>query len=103
MLNDEETDGLNDEDAEKAAAARKARRTRGGELYDAFAGESDEEDNFERYTDRTQNQQAGSSSERLPGERGGDQFALGGDEDDSDDDESHNEKPKTPKPAQPAP
>ncbi|VUC22212.1 unnamed protein product, partial [Clonostachys rosea] len=62
-LNDQETEGLTEDDAEKA---RRARRTRGGELYDAFAGESDEEDNFERYTDRTQNQQAGSSSERLP-------------------------------------
>jgi kexin len=41
LLDDEELDALN---GEKGIGGRRSRRTRGGELYDAFAGGSDEED-----------------------------------------------------------
>jgi len=44
MLQDEETEGL--ESGEKVGSKR-GRRTRGGELYDAFAGGSDDEDEFD--------------------------------------------------------
>ncbi|KAH7313668.1 subtilisin like protease [Stachybotrys elegans] len=50
LLEEDEAEGLNT--GEKATAAgKKGRRTRGGELYDAFAGGSDEEEDFDDYHD----------------------------------------------------
>ena len=61
----EDVDGYNGGEKGVYAAGGQARRTRGGELYDAFAGGSEDEDEeFEaRYKDR--------SSERLPLGEGG--------------------------------
>lgn len=62
LLDEEEGEGLNG--GEKGAAG-KGRRTRGGELYDAFAGGSDDEDDdFDEYRDR--------SAERLARQLDGD-------------------------------
>lgn len=89
MLDEEEAEGLNSQTAEKTgpgvAAGARGRRTRGGELYDAFAGGSDDEDDdFDRYTDK-----AGSTD--TPPSRGvgtqgrvrddDEQFSLGDDSD----------------------
>lgn len=79
MLDEEETEGLNP--GEKTAAGN--RRTRGGELYDAFAGGSEDEDDFDRYSDREP------SVDKLPGDRGETgQFDIGGDSDSDDDREN---------------
>ncbi|CRK06518.1 hypothetical protein BN1708_017084, partial [Verticillium longisporum] len=45
LLNEDESEGLN-RGEKGAAAGGKGRRTRGGELYDAFAGGSDDEEEF---------------------------------------------------------
>lgn len=78
VLDEEEGEGLSS--GEKTFGGR-ARRTRGGELYDAFAaGSSDEEDDdFDRYTDRD------SSPDKLPGDRSGEQYEIGEDSDASGD------------------
>ncbi|KOS21621.1 Kexin [Escovopsis weberi] len=61
LLDEEEGENLNGVEKGKAGGgggggsgvARKgSRRTRGGELYDAFAGGSDDEDEFDEYRDR---------------------------------------------------
>lgn len=81
MLDEEEGEGLNS--GEKGAAgARGARRTRGGELYDAFAGGSDDEDDFDRYSDRDP------SAER---HRESEQYIVGDDSDDDDGQEKSSE------------
>lgn len=88
MLDEEEAEGLNSQAAEKtgpgAGGAARGKRTRGGELYDAFAGGSDDEDDFDRYTDRDGSTDTPPS--RNEGTRGrvredDDQFALGDDSD----------------------
>lgn len=88
MLDEEEAEGLNSQAAEKtgpgAGGAARGKRTRGGELYDAFAGGSDDEDDFDRYTDRDGSTDTPPS--RNDGTRGRvredeDQFALGDDSD----------------------
>ncbi|OAQ76599.1 KEX1 protease precursor [Purpureocillium lilacinum] len=73
LLDEEERDGLN---PEKAAAKKgKGRRTRGGELYDAFAMGSDDDDEFDAYRDR--------SAERLAGvDEADQQYVLGEESDD---------------------
>lgn len=83
LLDEEETEGLNS--AEKGpSGGKKTRRTRGGELYDAFAGGSDDDDEFDEYRDR--------SAERLAGHNPDDEpehYVVG---EESDDDEVDNEK-----------
>ncbi|KAJ6436048.1 subtilisin like protease [Purpureocillium lavendulum] len=74
LLDEEERDGLNPEQA--AAAGKKGRRTRGGELYDAFAMGSDDDDEFDDYHDR--------SAERLAGVDEADQYVVGEETDDDD-------------------
>lgn len=80
LIDEEETEGLNGE-----------KRTRGGELYDAFAGGSDEDDDqhdreYESYRDRSAERLAG-----IPGERDalpeGEQHVIGGDSDSEEDQE----------------
>lgn len=87
MLDEEEGEGLN-KGEKGATGANKARRTRGGELYDAFAGGSDEEDDddddddeFDAYRDR--------SAERLAGITEEDQYVVGEESDDEDAAEKH--------------
>ncbi|KAK7430939.1 pheromone processing endoprotease [Neonectria magnoliae] len=82
LIDDEEAEGLNS--GEKGAAgAKKARRTRGGELYDAFAEGSDDEP-FDDYRDR--------SAERLARDEP-EQYVVGDESsDDDDDDDSADEK-----------
>jgi kexin len=74
LLDDEEGDGLNSGEKNK-----QARRTRGGELYDAFAGASDDEEDFDEYRDR--------SAERLQVDQDDeeDQYIVGEESDDEDD------------------
>ncbi|KAG5982299.1 hypothetical protein E4U43_006462, partial [Claviceps pusilla] len=73
LLDEEEGDGL--KNGEKGPGGR---RTRGGELYDAFAGGSEDEDGFDEYRDR--------STERLTREleEEGDQYVVGEESDDDD-------------------
>ena len=68
-------------------AGGQSRRTRGGELYDAFAGESDEDSDFEvEYRD--------GSAERLPLDTDGQdeeepQHVIGDEDDEDEDDNQH--------------
>lgn len=94
LLNEEEAEGLasGEKNARAGAGGKRARRTRGGELYDAFAGGSDDEDEDRQaggYHDRDDSRS--SSSDLAAKEK----RALGGDDDeehhvlgsDSEDDE----------------
>ncbi|KAK2589610.1 pheromone processing endoprotease [Conoideocrella luteorostrata] len=73
LVDEEERDGLNG--GEKGVSGR---RTRGGELYDAFAGGSEDEDEFDEYTDR--------SAERLASGDNDDpeQYVVGEESDEED-------------------
>ena len=55
LLDEEEAEGLNSGGAVGEKAFKKGRKTRGGELYDAFAGGSDDDDDFNdaEYRDRS--------------------------------------------------
>ncbi|ROT39344.1 KEX1 protease [Sodiomyces alkalinus F11] len=89
LLNEEESQGLNAGEKGVGTAGAKTRRTRGGELYDAFAGGSDDEDGFEEgYTDqetsrRTEIERRRLSDDGLEEE----QRHVIGDDDDSDEEE----------------
>jgi kexin len=87
MLRDEETEGL--ESGEKGAVGgRRGRRTRGGELYDAFAGGSDDEDDFDAgYRDDAGGRPEDEDEEET-------HHVVGDDEDDDDDDDGA-EKPQS--------
>lgn len=74
LLDEEEAEGLT-AGVEKDGVVGGKKRTRGGELYDAFAGGSDEEDEFYR-----DNDEGGSGSEGARMEK----RALG-----ADDEEQH--------------
>lgn len=50
LLDEEEAEGLASGEKNARAGGKRARRTRGGELYDAFAGGSDDEDEELRQT-----------------------------------------------------
>lgn len=91
LLDDEETQGLNS--GEKGVGGKKSRRTRGGELYDAFAEGSEDED-LEEYSDgpASGSGSGGRSRERLPGDAAGDQYVIGEESDDDDDDGDAREK-----------
>lgn len=81
LIDEEEAEGLNA--GEKAA---RQRRKRGGELYDAFAEGSDDDEQFEGgYRDGRDG-----SSDRLPGD-GAEQYVVG--EESDDDDEKGESKP----------
>jgi len=82
LLDEGEGDGLNS--GEKGPGGR---RTRGGELYDAFAGGSEDEEGFDEYRDR--------SAERLTREMDleGDQYVVGDESDDEDDSGKAETKP----------
>lgn len=78
-LNEEEAEGLNS--GEKGfTGGKKGRKTKGGELYDAFAGGSDDEDDFatEQYHDRAE----GSSNRRHDDDD--EHHVIGDDSDDED-------------------
>ncbi|KAF7549683.1 hypothetical protein G7Z17_g6234 [Cylindrodendrum hubeiense] len=83
LIDEEEAEGLNP--GEKGAVGKKARRTRGGELYDAFAEGSDD-DQFEDYRDRER------SHTRLPGDDS-EQYVVGDESDDESGDEKAERKP----------
>ncbi|ODA79192.1 hypothetical protein RJ55_04784 [Drechmeria coniospora] len=78
LIDEERRDGR--KGGEKGVAGR-GRRTRGGELYDAFAMGSDDE--FDQYRDR--------SSERLAGVADAEHYSVGEASDDDDDDEKGEE------------
>lgn len=80
LIDEEEAEGLNT--GEKKNVGGKNRRTRGGELYDAFAEGSDDDQFEDAYRDRAAAEMAGYEPEH---------YAVG---DDSDDD-SVNEKGET--------
>lgn len=79
LIDEEEGEGLSG--AEKGTGNK---RTRGGELYDAFADGSDDEedddDEYDAYRDRSAEKLAG-----IPGERDAEQHVIGGDSDDESD------------------
>ncbi|POR33310.1 Protease KEX1 [Tolypocladium paradoxum] len=80
LIDGEERDAL--KPGEKGAAGgKKGRRTRGGELYDAFAGGSDDDDEFDEYRDR--------SAERLDGVLEADRYVVGEESDEEGHDEGH--------------
>lgn len=85
LLDEEEAEGLT-AGVEKDGGAGGKKRTRGGELYDAFAGGSDEEDEFYR-----DNEEGGSGSEgarmekRALGADDEEQHVLGSDSEDEGD------------------
>jgi kexin len=84
MLHEEEGEGLNaGEKVADGSGVRGARRTRGGELYDAFAGGSDDEDEFDRYSDRDPSADRHRESEQY----------IVGEDDSSDDDGNAPERP----------
>lgn len=83
LIDEEEVEGLNN--GEKNVVGKKGRRTRGGELYDAFAGGSDDDDEYDHYRDRAADRMAGETS---------DHYAVGGEsDDDSDSDEREETRP----------
>ncbi|KAM5343582.1 hypothetical protein ACJ41O_012119 [Fusarium nematophilum] len=83
LIDEEEAEGLN---AGEKTAAGKKRRTRGGELYDAFAEGSDDEQ-FEDYRD-----QRDRSRDRLAGDDT-EHYAVGDDSDDDSVDEKGETRP----------
>lgn len=89
-LNEEESEGLNG--GEKGAGSgNRPRRTRGGELYDAFAGGSDDEEDFEEQY-RDQEQSGRSAAHRRLDDDDDDaeqQHVIGDDSDDDETDEKH--------------
>ncbi|KAK0618528.1 peptidase S8/S53 domain-containing protein [Bombardia bombarda] len=87
LIDETEAEGLAGDGAEKRGlvTGKKGRRTRGGELYDAFAGGSDDEDDEDedgpvnQYRDRPDNERGSPA--------GTEHHVIGGDDDDSDDEE----------------
>jgi kexin len=78
LLEEDEADGLKSNEK-----GTQARRTRGGELYDAFAGASDDEEEFDEYRDR--------SAERLTaGDDEDDQYVVGEESEDGASDAGNN-------------
>jgi len=95
LLDEEEAEGLAGGAEKRGMAGKSARKTRGGELYDAFAGGSDDEDEdgpSNQYHDRTDsasppvNEKRGGFQEEGSEDGEGVHHVVGGD-DDSDDDE----------------
>lgn len=101
LLDEAEAEGLNG-GGEKvsgfAGGNKKARRTRGGELYDAFAGGSDDEDDddAEQYHDRSDDGAQQQMSEKRglhdDGESDEEQHHVIGDDDEDDDDEDEDDR-----------
>ena len=95
LLDDEEREALNGGGGEKGPnGGRRSRRTRGGELYDAFAGGSDddEDEGEERDGDAEfQDYRDNRSRDRLPDDD--EQYVVG---DESDDDGDLHEKGASP-------
>ncbi|KAG7109635.1 Kexin like protein [Verticillium longisporum] len=91
LLNEDESEGLN-RGEKGAAAGGKGRRTRGGELYDAFAGGSDDEEEFvgEGYHDQERSRSR-EGRRRVSGDDE-EQHVIGDDSDDDSDDEVVDEK-----------
>lgn len=92
LINEEEAEGLNR--SEKGAAGGKGRRTRGGELYDAFAGGSDDDDEDfipGAYRDQERSRSQSRDGRGGRGGRGAEeeeqQHVIGGDSDDETYDE----------------
>jgi kexin len=89
LLNEEEAEGLNgggEKGGAFGAAGKKGRKTRGGELYDAFAGGSDDEDELfadddGEYRDRDRSRDAREEPQHVIG-----------DDDDEDDEEEEEEE-----------
>lgn len=110
LLDDEEAEGLNSGEkkgSSGAGAGKKGRRTRGGELYDAFAGGSDdedEEDEFggagEEYRDHRADAGGRGMGEKRSSSRGLESDDAGEEDDDehhvvgdSEDEESGDDRP----------
>ncbi|KAH6687843.1 subtilase [Plectosphaerella plurivora] len=86
LINEEEAEALNN--GEKGAAAGK-RRTRGGELYDAFAGGSDDDEDFIPGAYRDQEEPArGREAGRTRRSTEEEQHVIGGDSDDDYDEKT---------------
>ncbi|KAK3336040.1 pheromone processing endoprotease KexB [Cercophora scortea] len=96
LLDEEEAEGLASGEKRTAAVAGKkgGRRTRGGELYDAFAGgsedeEDDDDDSGDQYRDRAHAQMSEKqfSDDEEEGDVAGRHHHVVGDDDDDDEDE----------------
>lgn len=102
LLDEEEAEGLNSGEKKSAAGKKGGRRTRGGELYDAFAGGSEDDDDFEdEYRDRmeerfrgeegpemTEKNRSARRGVRDDDEEGEDHHVVGGSEDEESGDDS---------------
>jgi len=87
LLDEEEAEGLNSGEKKGAAGKKGGRRTRGGELYDAFAGGSDDEDDefgADEYRDRTE-EMSGARQPEMSEKRG----QTRGLDDDEEEEEHH--------------
>ncbi|KAH8905964.1 pheromone processing endoprotease KexB [Coniochaeta sp. PMI_546] len=88
LLDEEEAEGLNSGEKKGAAGKKGGRRTRGGELYDAFAGGSDDEDDdfaADEYRDRA-DEMSGARHPEMSEKRS---QTRGLERDDDGDDEEH--------------
>lgn len=84
LLDEEEADGLNS--GEKGG--NRGKRTRGGELYDAFAEGSEDEEEFDTYKDRSTERLASGSGSGSPSgdlDRDEEQHVIGEESDDEGD------------------
>ena len=68
LLDDDEAKGLNSGEKTFAAGGRKGRKTRGGELYDAFAGGSEDEDDEDFGSDGYRDRSADSGDDEENGQ-----------------------------------
>lgn len=96
LLDEEEAEGLaSGEKNTLAGAGKRTRRTRGGELYDAFAGGSDDEDEelrqaggyHDREDSRSSSDLAAKEKRALGGDDEEDHHVLGSDSEDDEGDE----------------
>ncbi|KAM4068065.1 subtilase family protein [Hirsutella rhossiliensis] len=81
LIDEEELEAL-DGGEKDGLGGRRGRRTRGGELYDAFAGGSDDDDGDEGHGDAGLGAYKDQSAERLVGEDEAEQYVVGEESDD---------------------
>ncbi len=89
LVDEEDGDGMDDGAEKGLVSGKKGRRTRGGELYDAFADGSDDDDEYDGYRDRSASRLAGIDDDEVAHEkvRDDEQHVIG--EESDDDSESY--------------
>jgi kexin len=88
LIDEEEGDAMNGGAEKGLVSGKKGRRTRGGELYDAFADGSDDDEEFNAYRDRSASRLAGIDDASHDREDEDEEQHVIGEESD-DDDESY--------------